>query len=255
MRAPATESSGRAERLCLGSLSAEGFLRHNTIRFRAAALHHSVAAHSPQRLACAPAPWAHAVRSPRPWGGCLASASLLSAPAPRPDRVPPPAELDGVAALGGVQNGCLWSCMRHGKKIHRVGRPADQRKALLRALTTQVIQHGAIKTTVQKARAVRPWVDKMIVLAKAGEEAKSRQVQSFLYDRVTAAGLCEGAAERYVDRNNDFTRVSLPLCSLALADQPLTPQRRCSPPTAAAATTRRWSSLSCCRAETLSGSE
>lgn len=66
--------------------------------------------------------------------------------------------------------------MRHGRKIHRVGRPADQRKALLRALTTQLLTHGAIKTTKQKAKAVRPWVDKMIVLAKDGSDDKKKQV-------------------------------------------------------------------------------
>jgi ribosomal protein L17 len=71
--------------------------------------------------------------------------------------------------------------MRHGKKIHRLGRPADQRKALLRALTTQLLTHGAIKTTKQKARAVRPWVDKMIVLAKEGSDAKKKQVRNSLH--------------------------------------------------------------------------
>jgi len=70
--------------------------------------------------------------------------------------------------------------MRHGKKIHRLGRPADQRKALLRALTTQILTHGAIKTTKQKAVAVRPWVDKMILLAKAGGEHKRKQVCALL---------------------------------------------------------------------------
>jgi ribosomal protein L17 len=67
--------------------------------------------------------------------------------------------------------------MRHGRKIHRVGRPADQRKALLRALTTQLLTHGAIKTTKQKAKAVRPWVDKMIVLAKDGSDDKKKQAR------------------------------------------------------------------------------
>jgi ribosomal protein L17 len=85
---------------------------------------------------------------------------------------------EGVAALGGVENGCKWTMMRHGKKIHRLGRPADQRKALLRALTTQILTHGAIKTTKQKAKAVRPWVDKMIVLAKEGGDSKRQQARA-----------------------------------------------------------------------------
>lgn len=48
-------------------------------------------------------------------------------------------------------------------------------QALLRALTTEVLRHGAIKTTKQKAKAVRPWVDKIILLAKAGGDAKMSQ--------------------------------------------------------------------------------
>ena len=82
-----------------------------------------------------------------------------------------------MAALGGVSNGCKWTMMRHGKKIHRLGRPADQRKALLRALTTQLLTHGAIETTKTKAKAVRPWIDKMVNLAKDGSDAKKNQAR------------------------------------------------------------------------------
>ena len=82
-----------------------------------------------------------------------------------------------MAALGGVSNGCKWTMMRHGKKIHRLGRPADQRKALLRALTTQLFTHGAIETTKTKAKAVRPWIDKMVNLAKDGSDAKKNQAR------------------------------------------------------------------------------
>jgi len=69
----------------------------------------------------------------------------------------------------------------HGKKVAKLGRPADQRKALLRALTTETIRHGRVKTTLTRARAVRPFVDKMISLAKDGSLHSRRQV-SFLGD-------------------------------------------------------------------------
>lgn len=97
--------------------------------------------------------------------------------------------------------------MRHGKKIHRLGRPADQRKALLRALTTQLLEHGAIKTTKVKARAVRPWVDKMILLAKDGSEAKRIQAAAWLYDLAVVKNIFELAKERYPTRNSDFTKM------------------------------------------------
>jgi large subunit ribosomal protein L17 len=95
-----------------------------------------------------------------------------------------------------VDNGCKWTMMRHGKKIHRLGRPADQRKALLRALTTQILTHGAIKTTKQKAKAVRPWVDKMIMLAKDGSDAKRQQVRAFFHARMRCNGHTAAPCQR-----------------------------------------------------------
>lgn len=97
--------------------------------------------------------------------------------------------------------------MRHGRKIHRLGRPADQRKALLRALTTQLLEHGAIKTTKVKARAVRPWVDKMILLAKDGGDDKRRQAAAWVYDLEVVKNIFNLAAERYPNQNSDFTRM------------------------------------------------
>ena len=65
----------------------------------------------------------------------------------------------------------------HGKRVAKLGRPADQRKALLRALTTEIIRHGRVKTTLIRARAVRPFVDKMISLSKEGSLHSRRQVR------------------------------------------------------------------------------
>jgi len=65
----------------------------------------------------------------------------------------------------------------HGKRVAKLGRPADQRKALLRALTTEIIRHGRVKTTLVRARAVRPFVDKMIQLSKDGSLHSRRQVR------------------------------------------------------------------------------
>jgi len=66
--------------------------------------------------------------------------------------------------------------MRHRKKLPKLGLPADQRKALLRALTTETIRHGRIKTTHARAKAVRKHVDHMITLAKGGTLHQRRQV-------------------------------------------------------------------------------
>mmetsp|Transcript_39264 Transcript_39264/g.57752 ORF Transcript_39264/g.57752 Transcript_39264/m.57752 type:complete len:194 (+) Transcript_39264:25-606(+) len=97
--------------------------------------------------------------------------------------------------------------MRHRKKIAKLGKPADQRKALLRALTTEVIRHGRIKTTLVRAKAVRKHVDHMIELAKGGSLHERRQAIAWMYDKQLVHALFEAAGDRYGDRNGGYTRV------------------------------------------------
>jgi large subunit ribosomal protein L17 len=97
--------------------------------------------------------------------------------------------------------------MRHGKKMNRLSRPADQRKALLRGLTTEVIRHGRIRTTHVRARVLKREVDHMITLAKKGSLHHRRQALSYLYDKDLVASLFEAAPERYADRQGGYCRV------------------------------------------------
>lgn len=78
--------------------------------------------------------------------------------------------------------------MRHKKKRHRLNRPADQRRALLRTLTTQVLKHGRVTTTEAKAKAVKSEVERMITLAKRGKEDLSarRAVSAYLLEKRTS---------------------------------------------------------------------
>merc|ERR1719273_2179907 len=100
------------------------------------------------------------------------------------------------------------SCnMRHRKKLAKLGKPADQRKALLRALTTEVIRHGRIKTTFVRAKAVRKHVDHMITLAKDGSLHSRRQAMGWIYDKQLVHSLFEAVEDRYSDRNGGYTRV------------------------------------------------
>lgn len=75
--------------------------------------------------------------------------------------------------------------MRHKVKRHRLNRPADQRRALLRNLTTQVLKHGRVTTTEAKAKAVKSEVERMITLAKRGTEDLSarRAVSAYLLEK------------------------------------------------------------------------
>jgi large subunit ribosomal protein L17 len=97
--------------------------------------------------------------------------------------------------------------MRHRCRVHQLGKPADQRKALLRALTTELIRHGRITTTKIRAKAVRSEADRMISLAKDGSLAARRQALGYIYDKQLVHALFEQAQERYGDRQGGYTRI------------------------------------------------
>lgn len=95
----------------------------------------------------------------------------------------------------------------HGHGFNKLSRPADQRKALLRALTTEVIRHGRIKTTLAKAKEARRKVDKMITLAKKGTLHHRRQALAYIYDKSLVGSLFEQAPIRYGTRKGGYTRI------------------------------------------------
>ena len=97
--------------------------------------------------------------------------------------------------------------MRHRCRVPQLGKPADQRKALLRSLATELIRHGQIKTTKTRAKAVRSEVDRMITLAKDGSLAARRKAMSYLYDKQLVHDLFANAPERYKDRKGGYTRI------------------------------------------------
>lgn len=96
---------------------------------------------------------------------------------------------------------------RHRKKVAKLGKPADQRKALMRSLTTEIIRHGRVTTTLVRARAVRGHVDAMIGLAKEGSLHSRRQALGYIYDKPLVHSLFEAAPERYGERNGGYCRV------------------------------------------------
>ncbi len=97
--------------------------------------------------------------------------------------------------------------MRHRHGFNKLSKPADQRKALLRALTTEVIRHGRIKTTLIRAKAVRKHVDHMIELGKRGDLHARRQALGWIYDKSLVHSLFEAAPDRYGTQNGGYTRV------------------------------------------------
>merc|ERR1719478_1121972 len=97
--------------------------------------------------------------------------------------------------------------IRHGNKLKKLNRPADQRKAMLRSLTTELIRHGRIKTTLIRCKEVRKTADHMVTLAKDGSLHARRQALGYIYDKSLVHALFEAAPERYGDRPGGYTRV------------------------------------------------
>ncbi|KAG8371607.1 hypothetical protein BUALT_Bualt13G0105900 [Buddleja alternifolia] len=106
-----------------------------------------------------------------------------------------------------IDNGGRVSAMRHGRKVPKLNRPPDQRKALLRGLTTQLLKYGRIKTTRARASALRKYIDKMITLAKDGSLHKRRQALGFIYEKQIVHALFAEVDERYGDREGGYTRI------------------------------------------------
>ena len=97
--------------------------------------------------------------------------------------------------------------MRHQCRVPLLGRPADQRKALLRGLTTQLIREGRVTTTKARAKALRDQAERMISLAKDGSLASRRRALGYIYDKQLVHSLFDKAPERYGDRDGGYTRI------------------------------------------------
>ena len=91
--------------------------------------------------------------------------------------------------------------------IRKLGRPTDQRMAMLRAMTTYLLEEGQIKTTVSRAKEVAPLAEKMITLAKKNDLAAYPQVLSFLTKEDVAKKLFDQIGPKYADRQGGYTRV------------------------------------------------
>jgi len=97
--------------------------------------------------------------------------------------------------------------MRHLKDHRRLGRPTDQREALLRALVASLFRHNHIKTTLHKAKEARRVADKLITLAKRGDLAARRQVLRTIPDADLVGHLFAEVAPRFSDRPGGYTRI------------------------------------------------
>ncbi len=97
--------------------------------------------------------------------------------------------------------------MRHRKRVKKLGRDAEHRRAMLRNQVISLLRHGKIETTLAKAKETRRWAEKMITLGRRGDLHARRQARQFLVDRKITNYLFEEVAPRYKDRPSGFTRI------------------------------------------------
>ena len=97
--------------------------------------------------------------------------------------------------------------MRHGFKRRKLNRTASHRKAMFANMANALIKHEQIKTTLPKAKELKPIMDKLITLSKKGGLHRRRQAFSKLRDDAMVAKLFDTLAERYAERPGGYTRV------------------------------------------------
>src|ERR1700684_2067536 len=97
--------------------------------------------------------------------------------------------------------------MRHGKAGYKLKRNVAARNSLLRGLVTSVIENDFIITTIPKAKAIRPLVDKMVTLAKDDTLQSRRQAAAFLRAPASVKKLFDKLGTKFGQRNGGYTRI------------------------------------------------
>ena len=97
--------------------------------------------------------------------------------------------------------------MRHARTGKKLGRDASHRRALYANLTCSLLEHGRIRTTEAKAKAVKPYAEKMITLGRRGDLHARRQVLSELRSQEVVHQLFADVAPRMADRPGGYTRI------------------------------------------------
>ena len=89
----------------------------------------------------------------------------------------------------------------------KLGKRSDQRKAMLRAMVTYLLENGQIKTTLSRAKEVAPLAEKMITLSKKNDLAAYRQALAFITKEDVAHKLFTEMNQKYMSRDGGYTRI------------------------------------------------
>ncbi len=134
--------------------------------------------------------------------------------------------------------------MRHRRNTTKLKRTAAHRRSLLANLACSLIEHGSIRTTLAKAKALRPVAEKMIGLGKRGDLHARRQAVAFLRQKDIAKKLFEEVAPLSKDRQGGYCRItklgarmtdSAPMAVIEWVDQPVLEEAAAAAPAAVAA--------------------
>ncbi len=97
--------------------------------------------------------------------------------------------------------------MRHGSSGRKLNRTASHRKAMFANMSASLIEHEQIVTTIEKAKELRPIVEKLITLGKKGDLHARRQAISQIRDETQVRKLFASLAPRYADRHGGYVRI------------------------------------------------
>ena len=97
--------------------------------------------------------------------------------------------------------------MRHRKKVPKLGRTAAHRDAMLRNLTTDLLRHERVTTTLAKAKAVRPVAERMVTLGKRDTLHARRRAARLIRDADVVRKVFNELAPRYAQRRGGYTRI------------------------------------------------
>jgi len=120
--------------------------------------------------------------------------------------------------------------MRHRKKVPKLGRTAAHRKALLRNLVTELFRHERIETTQTKAKALRPFAERLITLGKRGDLHARRMALAVIKDKSVVHKLFTEFSQRYQNRQGGYVRIlklssrrgdNAPMALVEMVDAPL----------------------------------
>ena len=98
--------------------------------------------------------------------------------------------------------------LKHKISGRQFGRASGPRRAMFRIMVTDLLRHGQIKTTVAKAKAIRPLTEKMVSLGKGGTLHDRRQAAAFITDKSVVKAVFDEIAPRFEERNGGYTRIT-----------------------------------------------